>query len=47
MKKEIIHEELSGKIIGAAMDVLIDGDGGRQHRVPMGVITRANLEVEF
>jgi ribosome maturation factor RimP len=28
-------------------DVLIDGDGGRQHRVPMGVITRANLEVEF
>ena len=22
MKKEIIHEELSGKIIGAAMDVL-------------------------
>ncbi|MEP7308665.1 MAG: ribosome maturation factor RimP [Acidobacteriota bacterium] len=28
-------------------DVLIDGDGGRQHRVPLGVITRANLEVEF
>ena len=24
MKKEIIHEELSGKIIGAAMDVLND-----------------------
>ena len=28
-------------------DVLIDGDDGRQHRVPLGVITRANLEVEF
>ena len=28
-------------------DVLIDGDDGRQHRVPIEVITRANLEVEF
>ena len=28
-------------------DVLIDGDDGRQHRVPLEVITRANLEVEF
>ena len=28
-------------------DVLIDADDGRTHRVPMGVITRANLEVEF
>jgi ribosome maturation factor RimP len=28
-------------------DVLIDGDGGRRHRVPIGLITRANLEVEF
>ena len=28
-------------------DVLIDGDDGRRHRVPLGVITRANLEVEF
>ena len=28
-------------------DVLIDGDDGRRHRVPVGVITRANLEVEF
>jgi ribosome maturation factor RimP len=27
--------------------VLIDGDDGRRHRVPLGVITRANLEVEF
>lgn len=27
--------------------VLIDGEDGRRHRVPVGVITRANLEVEF
>jgi ribosome maturation factor RimP len=27
--------------------VLIDGEDGRRHRVPIGVITRANLEVEF
>ena len=27
--------------------VLIDGDDGRRHQVPIGVITRANLEVEF
>ena len=30
-----------------AGDVLIDTDDGRRRRVPMGVITRANLEVEF
>jgi ribosome maturation factor RimP len=28
-------------------DVTIETDDGRQHRVPMDVITRANLEVEF
>jgi ribosome maturation factor RimP len=28
-------------------DVLIDADDGRPHRVPLGVISRANLEVEF
>ena len=28
-------------------DVLIEGDDGRRHRVPIGVITRAHLEVEF
>jgi ribosome maturation factor RimP len=27
--------------------VLIDGEDGRRHVVPLGVITRANLEVEF
>ena len=30
-----------------ASDVLIDGEDGRRHRVPLSVITRANLEVEF
>ena len=28
-------------------DVIVEGDDGRQHRVPIDVITRANLEVEF
>jgi len=28
-------------------DVLIDGEDGRSHRVPVDTITRANLEVEF
>jgi ribosome maturation factor RimP len=28
-------------------DVLIDGDNGRRHRVPLDAITRAHLEVEF
>jgi ribosome maturation factor RimP len=28
-------------------DVLIEADDQRRHRVPLGVITRANLEVEF
>ena len=28
-------------------DILIDADDGRRHRVPMGVVTRANLEIEF
>ena len=31
----------------AASAVLIDADDGRRHRVPIGVITRANLEVDF
>lgn len=28
-------------------DVVIESDDGRPHRVPLGIITRANLEVEF
>jgi len=30
-----------------ANDVLIDAEDGRRHRVPLAVITRAHLEVEF
>jgi ribosome maturation factor RimP len=32
---------------GAEPVVRIASDDGRSHRVPVGVITRANLEVEF
>ena len=28
-------------------DVVIDAEDRRRHRVPIGIITRANLEVEF
>ena len=37
-----------GRLAGVDADAaLIDGDDGRQHRVPLGLVTRANLEVEF
>ena len=52
--KVVMREAIDGQkffkgILGGTdgHDVLIDGDDGRPHRVPMGVITRANLEVEF
>jgi ribosome maturation factor RimP len=32
---------------GGGAVVTIVGDDGRPHRVPLGVVTRANLEVEF
>jgi len=39
---------VKGRLAGSeGNDVLIDGDDGRQWRVPVGIITRANLEVEF
>jgi ribosome maturation factor RimP len=38
---------LAGVEDTAVAAVLIDGDDGRRHRVPIDVITRANLEVEF
>ena len=38
---------LGGLVAGAVPVVLIEGDDGRLHRVPMELITRANLEVEF
>jgi ribosome maturation factor RimP len=28
-------------------DAVIETDDGRRHRVPLGILTRANLEVEF
>jgi ribosome maturation factor RimP len=52
--KIVVHEAVDGRMFfkgrleglkdGA---VIIEEDGGRQHVVPYGVITRANLEVEF
>lgn len=37
-----------GRLAGAGEHtVLIDGDDGRRHEVPIAIITRANLEVEF
>jgi ribosome maturation factor RimP len=37
-----------GRIGGVdGTDVTIETDDGKQHRVPMDIITRANLEVEF
>jgi ribosome maturation factor RimP len=39
---------LKGRLAGVEdHDLLIDADDGRRHRVPLGVISRANLEVEF
>ena len=37
-----------GRLAGVdGQAVVIDGEDGRRHQVPIGVITRANLEVEF
>jgi ribosome maturation factor RimP len=37
-----------GRLAGAdGQTMLIDGDDGRRHQVPIAIITRANLEVEF
>jgi ribosome maturation factor RimP len=38
---------LGGVADNAAGAVLIDADDGRRHLVPVDIITRANLEVEF
>ena len=39
---------IRGRISGVEDDsVTVDGEDGRAHRVPIGAITRANLEVEF
>ena len=37
-----------GRLAGVEADaVLIEADGGRHHRVPLHLVSRANLEVEF
>lgn len=42
------HSYLKGRLGGVAgNDVLIDADDGGRHSVPLAVIARANLEVEF
>jgi ribosome maturation factor RimP len=39
---------VKGRLAGVdGSDVLVDADDGRQKRVPLDIISRANLEVEF
>jgi ribosome maturation factor RimP len=52
--KLVMHEPVDGQTyfkgrLGGVEDshVLIEGEDRRTHRVPLGVIARANLEVEF
>jgi ribosome maturation factor RimP len=52
--KLVVREAIDGQMflqgrLGGVEDqqVLIDSDDGRRHRVPIGAITRANLEIEF
>ena len=54
LAKIVMREKVDGQgffrgtIAGVdGQDVLIDGDDRRTHRVPLDVISRANLEVEF
>ena len=54
LAKIVVREKVDGqgffrgKIAGVeGRDVLIDADDRRTHRVPLDVISRANLEVEF
>lgn len=42
------QKHLTGRLRGLeAETVLLEGHGGRIHRIPMSVITRARLDVEF
>jgi ribosome maturation factor RimP len=52
--KIVLREKVDGQAFFkgtlAGLDgdaVLVDGDDRKRHRVPLGVITRANLEVDF
>ena len=39
---------VKGRLAGVeGRAVLVDGDDGRRHEVPIDIVTRANLEVEF
>jgi ribosome maturation factor RimP len=47
-KGRLAGVEDGGVLAGlAVIAVIIDAEDGRRHRVPIGVIARANLEVEF
>jgi len=42
------HTFFKGRLGGVeGADVLVEGDDGKRHRVPLGAISRAHLEVEF
>jgi ribosome maturation factor RimP len=52
--KLVVREALNGqtffrgRLAGVdATTVLLDGEGGQRHHVPLELVTRANLEVEF
>jgi ribosome maturation factor RimP len=54
LAKMVMREKIDGqgffrgRLAGVdGQDVLVDGEDKRTHRVPLAVITRANLEVEF
>lgn len=44
---EVAGMDAAGPAASAGAAVLIDDDDGKRHRVPVDLITRANLEVEF
>jgi ribosome maturation factor RimP len=49
MRQAVDGQTFFRGILGGVDDghVLIDADDRKRHRIPLGVITRANLEVEF
>jgi ribosome maturation factor RimP len=45
--QSFLRGRLGGVEAGEEPVVLVDGEDGRRYRVPFGVISRGNLEVEF
>jgi len=52
--KVVVREKINGqtffrgRLLGVEDDaVIVEAEGGRRHVVPLGLIARANLEVEF